>query len=29
LAVVYILPTERAKAVGKNGLNVNLASRLT
>ncbi|MFK7779722.1 MAG: transcription termination factor NusA, partial [Candidatus Gracilibacteria bacterium] len=29
LATCYILPTERAKAVGKNGLNVNLASRLT
>ena len=29
LATVYILPTERAKAVWKNGLNVNLASKLT
>lgn len=28
-AIVYILPTERAKAVWKNGLNVNLASKLT
>ncbi len=28
-ATVFILPTERAKAVGKNGLNVNLASNLT
>lgn len=28
-AICYILPTERAKAVGKNGLNVNLASKLT
>ena len=28
-AICYILPTERAKAVWKNGLNVNLASRLT
>lgn len=28
-AVVYILPSERAKAVGKNWLNVNLASKLT
>jgi N utilization substance protein A len=28
-SIVYILPTERAKAVGKNWLNVNLASRLT
>ncbi|NVP17591.1 transcription termination factor NusA [Candidatus Gracilibacteria bacterium] len=28
-AIVYILPTQRAKAVGKNGLNVNLASKLT
>jgi N utilization substance protein A len=27
-AIVYILPTERAKAVWKNGLNVNLASKL-
>lgn len=29
LAICYILPTERAKAVWKNGLNVNLASKLT
>lgn len=29
LANVYILPSERAKAVWKNGLNVNLASKLT
>ena len=29
LATCYILPTERAKAVWKNGLNVNLASKLT
>lgn len=29
LAIVYILPTERAKAVWKNWLNVNLASKLT
>jgi N utilization substance protein A len=29
IAVSYILPAERAKAVGKGGLNVNLASRLT
>lgn len=29
LAIVYILPSERAKAVWKNWLNVNLASRLT
>ena len=28
-AIIYILPTERAKAVWKNGLNVNLASKLT
>jgi transcription antitermination factor NusA-like protein len=28
-AIAYILPTERAKALGKNGLNVNLASKLT
>lgn len=28
-ADVYILPTERAKAVWKNGVNVNLASKLT
>ena len=28
-AICYILPTERAKAVWKNGLNVNLASKLT
>ncbi len=28
-AICYILPTERAKAVWKNGLNVNLASELT
>jgi len=28
-AIVYILPTERAKAVWKNWLNVNLASKLT
>jgi N utilization substance protein A len=28
-ANAYILPTERAKAVGKNGLNVNLATQLT
>ncbi|MDR3150280.1 MAG: KH domain-containing protein [Candidatus Peribacteria bacterium] len=28
-AIVYILPTERAKAVGKGGANVNLASKLT
>lgn len=28
-AIVYILPTQRAKAVWKNGLNVNLASKLT
>lgn len=28
-AIVYIIPSERAKAVGKNGLNVNLASKLT
>lgn len=28
-AIVYILPTERAKAVWKGGVNVNLASRLT
>lgn len=28
-AIVYILPSERAKAVGKNWLNVNLASKLT
>ncbi len=28
-ANVYILPSERAKAVGKNGINVNLASKLT
>lgn len=29
VAKVYILPTERAKAVWKNGINVNLASKLT
>lgn len=29
LATCYILPSERAKAVWKNGLNVNLASKLT
>ena len=29
LARVFIIPTERAKAVGKWGLNVNLASKLT
>jgi len=29
VANCYILPTERAKAVWKNGLNVNLASKLT
>jgi N utilization substance protein A len=28
-AIAYILPSERAKAVGKNGLNVHLASNLT
>jgi len=28
-AIVHILPTERAKAVWKSGLNVNLASKLT
>lgn len=28
-AICYILPSERAKAVWKNGLNVNLASKLT
>ncbi|MCH2188752.1 transcription termination factor NusA [Candidatus Gracilibacteria bacterium] len=28
-ADVYILPSDRAKAVGKNGMNVNLASKLT
>jgi len=28
-SIVYILPNERAKAVWKNGLNVNLASKLT
>lgn len=28
-AICYILPTERAKAVWRNGLNVNLASKLT
>lgn len=28
-AYAYILPSQRAKAVGKNGLNVNLASQLT
>jgi N utilization substance protein A len=28
-ANAYIIPTERAKAVGKNGLNVNLATQLT
>ena len=28
-AICYIVPTERAKAVWKNGLNVNLASKLT
>ena len=29
LAKVYILPSERAKAIGKNGVNINLASNLT
>lgn len=29
LATVFILPSERAKAVGKNWLNVNLASKIT
>lgn len=28
-AKVYILPSERAKAIGKNGVNINLASNLT
>lgn len=28
-ALVYILPTERAKAIWKNGININLASSLT
>jgi transcription antitermination factor NusA-like protein len=28
-AIAYILPTERARALGKNGLNINLASKLT
>jgi len=29
IAKVYILPSERAKAIGKNGVNINLASNLT
>jgi transcription antitermination factor NusA-like protein len=29
MASCFILPSERAKAVWKNGLNVNLASKLT
>jgi N utilization substance protein A len=28
-ANVFILPSERAKAIGKNGININLASNLT
>ncbi len=27
-AKAYILPSERAKAIGKNGVNINLASNL-
>jgi len=27
-AKAYILPSERAKAIGKNGVNINLASQL-